>query len=49
MKETRTAIGMFAETNVDWKNHDVRESNEQHGGTAFPNAISTFSCHNKGI
>jgi hypothetical protein len=48
MKATGTAIGMFAETNVDWKNHQVREANEQHGRTAFPNAISAFSCHNEG-
>jgi hypothetical protein len=48
MKQTGSTIGMFAETNVDWKAHKVRELNKQHGRTAFPNAISAFSCHNKG-
>jgi hypothetical protein len=43
MKQTGTAIGMLAETNVDWKNYTVKDSNEQHGRTAFPNIISAFS------
>jgi hypothetical protein len=49
MQQTGSAIGMFAETNVDWKAHSVKESNKQHGRKVYPNAIFAYSSHNEGI
>jgi hypothetical protein len=48
MKEIGTGIGMYAECNLDWNFHDVKNINEQHAARAFTNEICAYSCHPEG-
>jgi hypothetical protein len=47
MKSIGVTLGMFAETNVDWKKHSIKECNELHGRRVFPNAVCAYSCHSE--
>jgi hypothetical protein len=45
-KHTESAISCYTETNVDWNQYWIKQTNEDNGRELFHNALFSYSCHN---